>query len=94
MEYNKFLPIEVIKDNKKLVWYIDVSKLGISDLLNLRNELIGTQSYSIVKLDGIIYDEIGYLASNMKTKNRDRLVTKQKGKRLVKDKYYGKKRRW
>ena len=48
---NNFIPIEVLGDNN---WYMDISKLSLCELIELRNELTGTVSYR--HLDGIIYD--------------------------------------
>lgn len=52
-----FVPVEVTHKKEKEKWYLDVSKLSLSDLLNLRKELVGTNEDSIRVIDGIIYDD-------------------------------------
>lgn len=52
-----FVPVEVTYKKNKENWYLDVSKLSLGDLLNLRKELLGTNEDSIRVIDGIIYDD-------------------------------------
>lgn len=85
-----FLPVEVVKNNQKEMWYLDITKLGISDLISLRQELIGTNEYSIIKLDGILYDEIGFCYNTRKSRNREN--KKEREKIRIKKKFYSKKR--
>lgn len=39
-----FIPIEVYKNGKKKIWYIDLSEMSLSQLTELRKELLGTMS--------------------------------------------------
>ena len=52
-----FIPVEVTSNNNNEKWYLDVSKLSLGELLNLRKELVGTSEDSIRVIDGIIYDD-------------------------------------
>ena len=49
---HNYIPVETIggKDN----WYMDISNLSLSELINLRDSLKGTISYRY--LDGVIYN--------------------------------------
>ena len=57
--YNNYIPIKVKRNNKYVTWYMDISKLGVLDLLKLKKELIRTSAYSAKKIDSIIYEETG-----------------------------------
>lgn len=63
---DKYLPI-YINDNE--VWYMDISKLGVKDLLNLRDEL-KNNNCDITKLNNIIYDETGVIPYEFKSKKK------------------------
>ena len=50
-----FLPVKVYRGNKRTeIWYIDISGMSISKLLELRNDLLGSHDMSIRIIDGII----------------------------------------
>ena len=36
---NTYIPIEVNKQNKVKTWYLDVTNLGLEELISLKNEL-------------------------------------------------------
>ena len=38
---NTYIPIEVNKQNKVKTWYLDVTNLGLEELISLKNELNG-----------------------------------------------------
>ena len=68
---DKFIPIIVKVNNKDKTWYLDVSNLSLSELIDLKNELVGTKGHSIQYLDAIIHDEIGYDYNDFKSIKRE-----------------------
>ena len=68
---DKFIPIIVKVNNKDKTWYLDVSNLSLSELIDLKNELVGTKGRSIQYLDAIIHDEIGYDYNDFKSIKRE-----------------------
>lgn len=54
----KYLPVEVIRNSKKELWQLDISNLGLKELVELRNELHGMNENTTRVLDGIIYGKI------------------------------------
>ena len=68
---DKFIPIIVKVNNKDKTWYLDVSDLNLSELIDLKNELVGTKGRSIQYLDAIIHDEIGYDYNDFKSIKRE-----------------------
>lgn len=61
-----FVPVIVVnKDtNKYERWYLDVSSLSLSELINLRGELIGSGVNSIRVLDGVIGSKYNVLVND------------------------------
>ena len=57
---DRFIPVDMIKNDKYEVGYLDVSKLNLTELINLKEELIGSKVNSICSIDAIINREIGY----------------------------------
>ena len=49
-----FIPIEVWKEQKYETWHLDVSDLNLSELISLRNTLIGNSENGVRVIDGII----------------------------------------
>ncbi len=70
----RFIPIEVYgKDNKKEIWYIDISSMSLSQLTEFRKELIGTNGVRC--FDRIINDiirSVTYQYINNKQRKRER----------------------
>ena len=50
---NTYIPVEVNKKKKVKTWYLDVTNLGLEELISLKNELSGV---SVSCLDAVIYD--------------------------------------
>ena len=50
---NTYIPVEVMQEGKRSRWQIDVTNLGLEELISLKNELNGV---SVSCLDAIIYD--------------------------------------
>ena len=50
---NTYIPVEVMQEGKRSRWQIDVTNLGLEELISLKNELKGV---SVSCLDAIIYD--------------------------------------
>lgn len=50
---NTYIPIEVMQKGKRIRWQMDVTNLGLEELISLKNELNGV---SVSCLDAIIYD--------------------------------------
>ena len=76
---NTYIPIEVNKQNKVKTWYLDVTNLGLEDLITLRKELEGS---SVSCLDAVIYDRT-CTSTFMHQMNNER---KETGKRNYKKK--------
>ncbi len=55
----RFIPVEVQRGNN---WHMDISKLSLSDLIELKKELCGTISYRA--LDSVIYELCGITHSS------------------------------
>ena len=88
-----FVPVEVISKKNKEIWYLDVSKLSLSDLLSLRKELVGTKEDGIRVIDGIIYGEKITSKIEEDNKKRQRQVKKERKEQKSKIKNKTKKRR-
>ena len=67
-----FIPVEAKINNKYYVWYLDVSSLSLNELVNLKNELIGSRADSIVILDAIIHDMINIDRQDLKSERREK----------------------
>jgi len=86
-----FVPIEVKEKGHNKTWYIDISRLGIASLIELRNELKGyKEDRAIRKIDAILHTEIGldyrnrnmnYLESKKNSKIRKHKKQTSHGKR-------------
>lgn len=63
MKEEGFVPVMVEKRKNKEKWHIDVSKLSLSELLNLREEL-KIDEHSIRVIDGIINDKNNIYVNN------------------------------
>lgn len=53
----QFVPIKVWKEQDCDLWHLDVSNLNLSELIELRNDLLGCHDISVRVLDGILYQE-------------------------------------
>ena len=51
---NKFIPVTVWRKNKYETWQLDISNLNLSDLIILRNTLVGYSDNGIRIIDGIV----------------------------------------
>ena len=54
----RYLPVEVQRKDKKELWQLDISRLGLKELVELRNELHGVNETTIRVLEGFIYNNI------------------------------------
>lgn len=70
---DNIIPIET---NNKGIWFMDISQLSLSELINLRNELSKKSTVSISSLDGIIHKEAG--SNSQETNFRKREYEKRK----------------
>ena len=52
-----FVPIKVWKEQDYDLWQVDISDLSLSELIELRNDLLGCHDISVRVLDGILYQE-------------------------------------
>ncbi|MGM9876503.1 MAG: hypothetical protein ACI310_04655 [Bacilli bacterium] len=50
---NNYIPVDARNEGIKEKWYLDVTNLGLEDLITLRKELEGS---SVSCLDAVIYD--------------------------------------
>ena len=50
---NNYIPVDARNEGIKEKWYLDVTSLGLEDLITLRKELEGS---SVSCLDAVIYD--------------------------------------
>ena len=50
---NNYIPVDARNEGIKEKWYLDVTNLGLEDLITLKNELSGI---SVSCLDAVIYD--------------------------------------
>lgn len=59
------IPIET---NNKGIWYMDISKLSLSELIKLRKELTNKSNVSISMLDAIIHKDsnTSYIETNFR----------------------------
>ena len=53
----QYVPIKVWKEQDCDLWHLDVSNLNLSELIELRNDLLGCHDISVRVLDGILYQE-------------------------------------
>ena len=63
----RFIPVEVYKKyNKKEIWYIDLNAMSLSQLTELRKELLGTIStrYFDGVINDIVRDVISHCCNN------------------------------
>ena len=51
---NNFIPVTVWRKNKYETWQLDISNLNLSDLIILRNTLVGYSDNGIRIIDGIV----------------------------------------
>lgn len=59
----KYLPI-IVKTNKKETWYLDISRLSLSELLKLRKEIYMEEN-TITVLDSIIQEDKNVYVNNI-----------------------------
>lgn len=50
---NNYIPVVVEREEKNEKWYLDITSLGLEELITLKNELSGI---SVQCLDAVIYD--------------------------------------
>lgn len=50
-----FIPVMVQMEDKKEKWFIDISRLSLSQLISLRNSMVGLDEMSVRCIDGIVY---------------------------------------
>jgi len=67
---NNFIPVEAKVKSKKCMWYLDVSNLGLNDLISLKSELKG-YAKSVVSLDAIIHETIDINCQDLRTERRN-----------------------
>ena len=65
---NNMIPIKTKDDN---VWFIDISNLTLSELIKLKNELVGKSNISIRALDAIIHQNANTTYEETNFKKRD-----------------------
>ena len=73
-ELMNIIPIET---NNKGIWYLDISKLSLSELIKLRKELETKSNASIRSLDAIIHHNTSSSYEDMNFKKRDMEKKKQ-----------------
>ena len=78
-----FIPVEANVKGNNDVWFIDVSKLSLNELIKLKKELEGNKTDSVRSIDAIIHQNIGYDIDELKmsrreTKKENRTFKKQK----------------
>ena len=88
---NEYIPIEVISEGKQKVWYLDTSMLSLEDLTELRKKLNGDKTESVLAIDAIIHQRIGYDMNDLKSAKRE--LQKSKGLYKNSKAYVSKKRR-
>ena len=76
---NTYIPVEVMQEGKRSRWQIDVTNLGLEELISLKNELNGV---SVSCLDAIIYDR----TCSSAFMHQIRKERKQTGKRQIQKK--------
>lgn len=76
---NTYIPIEVNKQKKIKTWYLDVTNLGLEELISLKKELSGA---SVSCLEAVIYDKT-CSSTFMHQMHKER---KQTGKRKIQKK--------
>jgi hypothetical protein len=76
---NTYIPVEVMQEGKRSRWQIDVTNLGLEELISLKNELNGV---SVSCLDAIIYDR----TCSSAFMHQIRKERKQTGKRKIQKK--------
>ena len=81
---SRFIPVE---GNENEIWYMDISNLTLTDLIQLKKELNGNKVNSISAIDAVIHDELGYEYSDIKSIKRE---NKRLGMPLKKSKNYKK----
>lgn len=50
---NTYIPVEVVQEGKRIRWQMDVTNLGLEELILLKNQLSGV---SVDCLEAVIYD--------------------------------------
>ena len=81
---SRFIPVE---GNENEIWYMDISNLTLTDLIQLKKELNGNKVNSISAIDAVIHNELGYEYSDIKSIKRE---NKRLGMPLKKSKNYKK----
>ena len=76
---NTYIPVEVMQEGNRSRWQIDVTNLGLEELISLKNELNGV---SVSCLDAIIYDR----TCSSAFMHQIRKERKQTGKRKIQKK--------
>ena len=90
MNNNSCITVNVIIDNKMVTRKIDLSKLNLSKLLELREQFMGNFDYFVTKIDAILNDlhlPDNACSSLNKTYKRSRIRSKQR-KNSLSNKYY------
>ena len=65
---SRFIPVD---GNENEIWYMDISNLTLTDLIQLKKELYGYKVNSVAAIDAIIHDESGYDYSDIKSIKRE-----------------------
>lgn len=76
---NTYIPVEVMQEGKRSRWQIDVTNLGLEELILLKNQLSGV---SVDCLEAVIYDR----TCSSAFMHRIRKERKQTGKRKIQKK--------
>ena len=76
---NTYIPVEVMQEGKRSRWQMDVTNLGLEELISLKNELSGA---SVSRLETVIY----YKACTSTFVHQMYKEKKQIGKRKVQKK--------
>lgn len=73
---NTYIPVEVMQEGKRSRWQIDVTNLGLEELILLKNQLSGV---SVDCLEAVIYDR----TCSSAFMHQIRKERKQTGKRKI-----------
>ena len=80
MDSKKMIPIIVKEGNVENTWYMDISQLNLSQLLNLREILKGTNNCSVAAIDANVINND--CISDNKLKNTFRRETRRKNAKI------------
>ena len=98
----EYIPVQVYVRTKNDTWYMDISNMGLGELIKLKNQLIGTKGDSgICTIDSIIYNEhctskfyYDNVKDNCRKHKREAKKTKYKIRKNCKEFAYGGEERW